>query len=104
MEVMVSTPQLLRPKNLYRPGPVLDARQQEIVDQPAGHGPMLVLGGPGTGKTTTAVEYAVAKITAGVATNEILLLTNTRTGAAQLRDYLTARLNYESVESRADVP
>lgn len=104
MEAMVSTPQLLRPKNLYRPGPVLDARQQEIVDQPAGHGPMLVLGGPGTGKTTTAVEYAVAKITAGVATNEILLLTNTRTGATQLRDYLTARLNYESVESRADVP
>ena len=101
---MVSTPQLLRPKNLYRPALDLDAGQQEIVDQPAGHGPMLVLGGPGTGKTTTAVEYAVAKITAGVPTNQVLLLTNTRTGAAQLRDYLTARLNYEAVDSRAETP
>lgn len=104
IEAMVSTPQLLRPKNLYRPAPVLDAKQQEIVDQPVGHGPMLVLGGPGTGKTTTAVEYAVAKITAGVPTNQVLLLTNTRTGAAQLRDYLTARLNYESIDSRAETP
>ncbi len=101
---MVSTPRLLRPPNLYRPAPILDARQQEVVDQPTGHGPMLVLGGPGTGKTTTAVEYAVAKMTSGVATNEVLMLTNTRTGASQLRDYLTARLNYESVESRAETP
>ena len=104
MEVMVSTPRLLRPRNLYRPAPVLDAHQQEVVHQPTGHGPLLVLGGPGTGKTTTAVEYAVTKITSGVATNEVLFLTNTRTGAAQLRDYLTARLNYESVDSRAETP
>lgn len=104
MEAMVSTPRLLRPRNLYRPAPVLDSRQQEVVNQPTGHGPLLVLGGPGTGKTTTAVEYAVAKITSGVATNEVLFLTNTRTGAAQLRDYLTARLNYESVDSRAETP
>jgi len=101
---MVSTPQLLRPENLYRGAPVLDATQQAIVNQPAGHGPMLVLGGPGTGKTTTAVEYAVDKITSGVPTNEVLLLTNTRTGAAHLRDYLTARLNYESIDSRAETP
>src|SRR5699024_5107134 len=104
MEAMVSTPRLLRPRNLYRPAPILDAVQQEVVHQPTGHGPMMVLGGPGTGKTTTAVEYAVSKITSGVATNEVLFLTNTRTGAAQLRDYLTARLNYESVDSRAETP
>src|SRR5699024_4661717 len=84
--------------------PQLDAKQQHIVDQPAGHGPIMVLGGPGTGKTTTAVEYAVAKITGGVATNQILLLTNTRTGAAKLRQELTARLNHEAVDTRADTP
>lgn len=104
IDVMVSTPQLLRPQNLYRPAPTLDAQQQHLVDQPAGHGPILVVGGPGTGKTTAAVEYAVEKITSGVPTNQILLLTNTRTGAAQLRDYLTARLNYESIDSRAETP
>ena len=101
---MVSTPQLLRPQSLYQPAPTLDAQQQRIVDQQAGHGPLLVVGGPGTGKTTTAVEYAVAKITAGIPTNQILLLTNTRTGAAQLRNYLTARLNHESIDSRAETP
>lgn len=104
MEAMVSTPRLLRPKNLYRPAPVLDERQQQVVNQAAGHGPLLILGGPGTGKTTTAVEYAVAKMTSGVATNEVLFLTNTRIGAAQIRDYLTARLNYENVDSRAETP
>lgn len=101
---MASTVQLLRPENLFSPGYDLDAHQQHIVDQPAGHGPMLVLGGPGTGKTTTAVEYAVAKIKAGVPTNQILFLTNTRTGAAQLRSQLTARLNYEAIDSRAETP
>lgn len=102
--VMASTVQLLRPKNLYSPGLELDAHQQDIVDQAPGHGPMLVLGGPGTGKTTTAIEYAVAKIKAGVPTNQVLLLTNTRTAAAQLRSQLTARLNYEAIDSRAETP
>ena len=32
--------------------PVLDAAQQEVVDHPGG--PLLVLAGPGTGKTTTS--------------------------------------------------
>lgn len=104
MEVMVSTPQLLRPKNLFRTAPVLNTQQQFVVGQPAGHGPVLVLGGPGSGKTTTAIEYAVAKIKAGVPTSQILLLTNTRTGAAQLRSQLTARLNYEGIDSRAETP
>lgn len=104
MGVMVSTPQLLRPKNLFRNAPVLDPQQKSVVEQPAGHGPILVLGGPGCGKTTTAVEYAVAKIQAGVPTSQVLLLTNTRTGAAQLRSQLTARLNHEGIDSRAETP
>ena len=38
--------------------PVLDPTQQAVVDHPGG--PLLVLAGPGTGKTTTIVE-AVAR-------------------------------------------
>ena len=104
MEDMASTPQLLRPKNLFRAAPELDERQRNIIDQPPGHGPILLLGGPGTGKTTTAVEYAVAKIKAGVPTSQVLLLTNTRTAATQLRTQLTARLNQEAIDSRAETP
>src|SRR5690625_463682 len=104
MEDMASTPQLLRAKNLFRAAPELDERQRNIIDQPPGHGPILLLGGPGTGKTTTAVEYAVAKIKAGVPTSQVLLLTNTRTAATQLRTQLTARLNQEAIDSRAETP
>lgn len=101
---MASTPQLLRPQNLFSSAPVLDDSQQEVVDQVAGHGPIMVLGGPGTGKTTTAIEYTVARIKAGVPTSQMLLLTNTRAAATQLRSHLTARLNYEAINSRAETP
>src|SRR5699024_8318209 len=101
---MASTPQLLRPQNLFSSAPVLDDSQQEVVDQAAGHGPIMVLGGPGTGKTTTAIEYAVARIKAGVPTSQMLMLTNTRAAAAQLRSHLTARLNFEAINSRAETP
>lgn len=104
MVAMASSPQLLRPTNLFSPGYDLDDHQQQVVDQTPGHGPHLVLGGPGTGKTTTAVEYAVAKIKAGVPTSKILFLTNTRTAASTLRSQLTARLNYEAIDSRAETP
>ena len=40
--------------------PVLDAAQQAVVDHPGG--PLLVLAGPGTGKTTTLVESVVDRI------------------------------------------
>lgn len=104
MVIMASSPQLVRPKNLSRPAPVLDGPQRRLVELEAGHGPVLVLGGPGTGKTTAAVEYAVAKIVAGVPTSQLLVLTNTRTAAAQLRSQLTARLNAEHIDSRAETP
>jgi ATP-dependent exoDNAse (exonuclease V) beta subunit len=37
--------------------PALDAEQQQVVDHAGG--PLLVLAGPGTGKTTTLVEAIV---------------------------------------------
>src|SRR5699024_6435478 len=101
---MASTPQLLRPQNLISSAPVLDDSQLEVVVQTAGHGPIMVLGGPSTGKSTTTIEYTVARIKAGVPTSQMLLLTNTRAAATQLRSHLTARLNYEAINSRAETP
>lgn len=43
--------------------PVLDAAQRAVVDHT--RGPLLVLAGPGTGKTTTLIEAAAARVEAG---------------------------------------
>jgi superfamily I DNA/RNA helicase/RecB family exonuclease len=70
--------------------PQLDPTQQAVVDHPAG--PLLVLAGPGTGKTTTIVEAVAARIDAGVDPEQILVLTFSRKAAAELRARITARV------------
>ncbi|MHB1489026.1 MAG: UvrD-helicase domain-containing protein, partial [Cellulomonas sp.] len=55
-------------------------------------GALLVLGAPGTGKTTVAVEAVLAAVDHGVAPQDVLVLAATRRGAADLRDRLSARL------------
>ena len=51
---------LARPSAGPVPPPVLDEFQQAVVDHDGG--PLLVLAGPGTGKTTTLVEAVVDRI------------------------------------------
>ena len=71
--------------------PTLDPHQQAVVDHESG--PLLVLAGPGTGKTTTLVEAIVDRIERrGVAPESVLALTFSRKVAEQLRDRVTARL------------
>src|SRR3954469_16423647 len=71
--------------------PDLDDRQQAVVDHPGG--PLLVLAGPGTGKTTTLVEAVVDRVERrGASPEEVLALTFSRKAAEQLRDRVTARL------------
>lgn len=71
--------------------PRLDAAQQAVVDHAGG--PLLVLAGPGTGKTTTLVEAIVDRVeNRGVDPSEVLALTFSRKAAEQLRDRVTARL------------
>jgi len=71
--------------------PVLDEFQQAVVDHDGG--PLLVLAGPGTGKTTTLVEAIAARIERdGVPPDGILALTFSRKAAEQLRDRVTARV------------
>ncbi|MGW7487585.1 ATP-dependent helicase [Streptomyces sp. NPDC054786] len=70
--------------------PVLDAAQRAVVDHR--HGPLLVLAGPGTGKTTTLVESVARRVRAGGDPERILVLTFSRKAAVELRDRLAARL------------
>ena len=56
-------------------------------------GPLLVLAGPGTGKTTTIVAAVADRIERrGIAPERILVLTFSRKAAAELRERITARL------------
>ena len=57
-----------------------------------GAGPLLVLAGPGTGKTTTIVEAVVSRIERGLDPEQVLVLTFARKAAAELRERITARL------------
>nr|WP_055585718.1 ATP-dependent DNA helicase [Peterkaempfera griseoplana] len=70
--------------------PVLDVHQQAVADHPGG--PLLVLAGPGTGKTTTLVEAVAGRIARGTRPERILVLTFSRKAAVELRDRMAGRL------------
>ncbi|MFE2076844.1 ATP-dependent helicase [Streptomyces misionensis] len=70
--------------------PVLDAAQRAVVDHRAG--PLLVLAGPGTGKTTTLIESVAARIARGGDPERILVLTFSRRAALDLRDRMAQRI------------
>ncbi|MBR7677828.1 ATP-dependent helicase, partial [Streptomyces daliensis] len=70
--------------------PALDAAQRAVVDHE--EGPLLVLAGPGTGKTTTLVEAVARRVRAGGDPERILVLTFSRKAAVELRDRMAARL------------
>ncbi|MFC8900451.1 ATP-dependent helicase [Streptomyces cinereoruber] len=70
--------------------PRLDAAQREVVEHDGG--PLLVLAGPGTGKTTTLVESVAARVEKGADPERLLVLTFSRRAAVELRDRMAARL------------
>jgi superfamily I DNA/RNA helicase/RecB family exonuclease len=75
--------------------PKLDESQRRVVEHPGG--PLLVLAGPGTGKTTTLVESVVDRVERrGLRPDQILVLTFSRKAADDLRDRITARLGRTS--------
>ena len=84
------TYRLARPHGLSG-APELDPDQQRVVDHPGG--PLLVLAGPGTGKTTTLVEAIVDRIEQRDAPpGSVLALTFGRKAAEQLRDRVAGRI------------
>ncbi|MES4827612.1 ATP-dependent helicase [Streptomyces anthocyanicus] len=70
--------------------PRLDAAQRAVVDHRSG--PLLVLAGPGTGKTTTLVESVADRIARGGDPERILVLTFSRKAAVELRDRMALRI------------
>ncbi|MCF8552180.1 MAG: ATP-dependent helicase [Candidatus Planktophila sp.] len=83
-----------QPFNLVRqvlhPAPtVLDAFQVSVVSHRGC--PIVVQGGPGTGKTTVLIEAALARIQEGQNPDSILLLTYGRERASELRDSIALR-------------
>ncbi len=82
---------LIRTAEPRADAPSLDESQQAVVDHPGG--PLLVLAGPGTGKTTTIVESVVDRIERrGATPDSILVLTFSRKAAADLRARIAGRL------------
>ncbi len=73
---------------------VPDPEQAQVLAHPGG--PLLVLAGPGTGKTTTLVEAVAQRIEGGLAPEQLLVLTFSRRAARELRERITARLGIAS--------
>ncbi|HEV7625461.1 MAG TPA: ATP-dependent DNA helicase, partial [Streptomyces sp.] len=80
--------------------PALDAQQRHVVEHSGG--PLLVLAGPGTGKTTTLTEAVAERVRAGGDPERILVLTFSRKAAVELRDRMAARM--ASVAGRTSAP
>ncbi|MEV7940003.1 MULTISPECIES: ATP-dependent DNA helicase [unclassified Kitasatospora] len=96
----MSSPYRLVRSPLVQPAPpVLDEYQRAVVEH--GGGPLLVLAGPGTGKTTTLVEAVARRIEDGTDPERILVLTFSRKAATELRDRMSARLGSSSAAPQA---
>jgi superfamily I DNA/RNA helicase len=70
--------------------PALAPAQRQVVTH--GGGPLLVLGGPGTGKTTALVELVARRVEAGLDPSQVLMMAARRRSAARLRDRVALRL------------
>src|SRR3954454_6462730 len=76
--------------------PGLDDAQRAVVEH--GGGPLLVLAGPGTGKTTTLVESVVERVARGEPVEQLLMLTFSRRADGEMRDRVGARLGRSTRE------
>jgi superfamily I DNA/RNA helicase/RecB family exonuclease len=91
---------LRRAPDLAEGTPELDDAQAAAVAHRGGV--LRVLGAPGTGKTTLAVEAVVDRVRSdGLRPDQCLLLSPTRVAAAALRQRVTARLGGTSTEPLA---
>src|SRR6202044_3047193 len=97
---MESAYRLVRRPQRATARPLLDDAQQRVVSHRGG--PLLVLAGPGTGKTTAIVEAVAHRvIDRGADPARILVLTFSRKAAGELRERITARLDRTTREPLA---
>lgn len=86
-----AAPRLVLPVQAGAAPVVLDDDQAAAVESACRAPATLVVGAPGTGKTTVALEAALAALDAGMPSQEILVLAATRRSAAALRDRFATR-------------
>lgn len=84
-----------------RVGPVFSfsENQREVIAHRGS--PLIVYGGPGTGKTRTLIENVLSRTENGVDPNSILILTYGRESASKLRDAIALRAGATSFEPLA---
>ncbi|WP_460890365.1 ATP-dependent helicase [Promicromonospora xylanilytica] len=73
------------------PAAALDDSQTAAVESALSSRATLVLGAPGSGKTTVTCEVAVRALAAGTRPERVLVLASSRRAAARLRDEVAAR-------------
>ena len=96
---------LVRPRRPPARVVVPDDDQRAVIAHAQGAGPLVVLGAPGTGKTTALVEAVVARVDRdGVPPDAILVLAASRIRAAALRDRIAARLSRTVREPASRTP
>jgi superfamily I DNA/RNA helicase/RecB family exonuclease len=94
-----------------RPAGAGDAGPATPVDDPGQRrvvlhldGPLLVVGGPGTGKTATLVEAVATRVAEGADPEGLLAITYSRRSALRLRDRIEARLGVVAGQSTSAEP
>jgi len=93
------TYRLVRPPVAPVQPPALDPSQRAVVEHD--RGPLLVLAGPGTGKTTTLVESVVRRVEEGASQDQVLVLTFSRKAADELRGRIATRIGATTAEPAA---
>lgn len=84
---------------------VLDPVQRRVAEHPSGGGPLVVLGAPGTGKTTALLEALVTRVERdGADPSSLLVLAPSRRAAASLRDRVSSRLGRTTTEALVRTP
>ncbi len=91
METQAPTYRLVRLPAAAGHPPLPDDGQRRVIEHSGG--PLLVLAGPGTGKTTTIVETVVDRVNnRGIDPSRVLVLTFSRKAAEELRQRIMVRL------------
>ena len=88
---------------ISQPSYLPDADQEAVLKHcsTSPHKPLVVFGGPGTGKTSTLIRSVIDRINAGANPNSILALTYGRESASKLRDDIVSHTDATAFEPLA---
>ena len=93
---LVHTP---APEQIYKADVAQESVLKHCSTNP--HRPLVVFGGPGTGKTSTLIRSVISRINEGANPNSILILTYGRESASRLRDEIVLHTDSTAFEPLA---